>query len=159
MQGAHVQRTRLPEAQLIVDVGVEQGDTAGKAFQHRRQGDPREGQANRAQLAAALAAGKGDQQRGAERAAKGHQQLLLRRGDTKQRCTQHDSEAGAGVDAEDPRIRQRVTGQRLHQRSGQAQRGAGQQPGKGSRQSGIKDDGAIGALAGAGESIDDDAKR
>ena len=159
MQGAHIQRARLPEAQLVVDVRVKQGDTAGKPFQHRRQGDPREGQANRAQLAAALAAGKGYQQRGAERAAKGHQQLLLRRGETKQRRAQHDSEAGAGVDAEDPGVRQRVAGQRLHQRAGQTQRAAGQQPGEGSRQPGIKDDGAIGALAGAGEGIEDDAKR
>jgi hypothetical protein len=46
----------------------------------------------------------------------------------------------------------------LHQRPARPS-GAGQQPGEGSRQSGIKDDGAIGALAGAGEGINDDAKR
>ena len=144
---------------MVIDVRIKQRDTAGKPFQHRRQGDPREGQTHGAKLSAALAAGKGDQQRGAERAAKGHQQLLLRRGKAKQRRAEHDSEAGAGVDAKDPRVRQRVAGQRLHQRAGQTQRAAGQQPGEGSRQPGIKDDGAIGALAGAGEGIEDDAKR
>ena len=67
--------------------------------------------------------------------------------------------AGARVAAEDPRVRQRVAGQRLHQRHGQAPRGDGQPPGEGSRQSGIKDDAAIGALAGAGAGITYDDKR
>lgn len=72
------------------------------ALQHRRKGDPGEGEAHRAQLAAALTAGKGHQQRGAERAAKRQQQLLLRGGDPEQRRAEDDGEAGAGVDPSRP---------------------------------------------------------
>lgn len=59
-------------------------------------------EAHRAQLTAALAAGKGYQQRGAERAAECQQQLLLRGSDPKQRRAEDDGEAGAGVDPSRP---------------------------------------------------------
>ncbi len=54
--------------------GLSRGDAVGQPLEYRRKGDPGESEAHRAQLTAALAAGKGYQQRGAERAAERQQQ-------------------------------------------------------------------------------------
>ncbi len=78
-------------------------------------------EAHRAQLTAAPAAGKGYQQRGAERAAERQQQLLLRGSDPEQRRAEDDGEAGAGVDPQQAGVGQRVAGERLHQRAGEAE--------------------------------------
>ena len=77
--------------------------------------------------------------------------------DAKQRGTQHNCEAGAGVHAENAGVGKGITRQSLHQRSCQAQRGAGQQSRQGSRQPGVQHDRAVGTLTGSGKSIHDDA--
>lgn len=108
-------------------------------------------EAHRAQLTAALAAGKGYQQRGAERAAECQQQLLLRGSDPKQRRAEDDGEAGAGVDPQQAGVGQRVAGERLHQRAGEAEGDAGQQTGQSARQARVQHDSAISALTGSAE--------
>ncbi len=115
------------------------------------RGDPGESEAHRAQLTAALAAGKGYQQRGAERAAECQQQLLLRGSDPKQRRAEDDGEAGAGVDPQQAGVGQRVAGERLHQRAGEAEGDAGQQTGQSARQARVQHDSAISALTGSAE--------
>jgi hypothetical protein len=62
-----------------------------------------------------------DHHEGAGRPGEGEPDVPGQRADAEHPDGQHDGRGGAGVDAEDARVGQRVAGERLHQRTGQAE--------------------------------------
>ena len=75
-------------------------------------------------------------------------------GESKQRGAQHDGKTGPGIHPQDAGVGQRITGQGLHEGTGQPQRRTGQQASKGTGQAGIQHNSTVRALTGAGQGID-----
>ncbi|GMA86323.1 hypothetical protein GCM10025868_15730 [Angustibacter aerolatus] len=99
-------------------------------------------------------------QRGDQRPGEREPHVAGRRGDAQERDGADDGEGRALVDAEQPRVGERVAGQALGHRAREPQRDADQQPDDGARHPQVADDDGVGAVGvGVPQGLPDDVER
>src|SRR5690606_14018671 len=115
----------LPVAGEVDDVVAGQGDRAdeGGPRGSRRRTD--EGEFQRWRPTVAEGPDEVDEDGGDRRAAERQPDVVGRRGHAEVGDAEDDGEGGTGVDAEDAGVGQRIAGDTLHHRTGDAEGGAG----------------------------------
>ena len=119
------QRADDPEPELVECGGVEGDHCLGERDQGERHGRARERHPDRARTAPAAGSQRVDQDRGDGRAGKGEPHVRPEARQAEERDRGDHCGGGSGVDAEDAGVGEWIAGQRLHQRAGEAERGAG----------------------------------
>jgi hypothetical protein len=144
-----------PEPELVERLGVEDEDRARERDEERRQRRADEREPHRAGGAVPRPAQERDQQ-GAQRRARQREGHVGRGRRHAERRDRHDhGERGAGVDAEDPRLGERVARHALHERPGRPERRADEEAELRARHAEVADD-DVGVAAVVGRERPDD---
>ena len=121
------ERADRPEAELVERGDVDEQDRRGDRAEERGDRGAGQGELHRRRALAAERAEPVDDDRGERGAGEGEPHVAEQAGDAEAVDADDDEQRGAGVDAEDARVGERVAGDALHHRAGQAERDADEQ--------------------------------
>ena len=123
----------LPEAEPVQGVLARDQDDVHQREQPRAQGGARQGELDRRRAVPAHGGNEVNDDGGSRRADEREPDVAGQRGDAEDVDSGDHGQRGAGVDADDARVRQRVPGHALHGCARQAQRRTGEQAQDGPR--------------------------